>query len=134
MCMSSVQEFLTATVFLGKLQRRENLMAAFQHFDNDDSGFISEEELLQVLGLGTRLAGAAAVVLLTERAHHSVLVVVLCFCRLFSRRACHRRPLSLSWKTVTGTTTGGAQHSIRQPMPAVLCSGQHSCSSMSGAC
>lgn len=70
--MYSVQEFLTATVFLGKLQRRENLMAAFQHFDNDDSGFISEEELLQVLGLGERLAGAAAVVLLTERPHHSV--------------------------------------------------------------
>lgn len=43
-----VQEFLTATVFLGKLQRRENLMAAFQHFDTDSSGFISEEELLQV--------------------------------------------------------------------------------------
>jgi hypothetical protein len=43
-----LQEFLTATVFLGKLQRRENLMAAFQHFDNDDSGYITEEELLLV--------------------------------------------------------------------------------------
>uniref|UniRef100_A0A383VCA4 non-specific serine/threonine protein kinase n=1 Tax=Tetradesmus obliquus TaxID=3088 RepID=A0A383VCA4_TETOB len=43
------QEFLTATVFLGKLQRRENLMAAFQHFDTDGSGFISEEELLEAL-------------------------------------------------------------------------------------
>eukprot|EP00882_Tetradesmus_deserticola_P033647 GHRQ01038454.1.p1 GENE.GHRQ01038454.1~~GHRQ01038454.1.p1 ORF type:complete len:160 (+),score=52.09 GHRQ01038454.1:540-1019(+) len=43
------QEFLTATVFMGKLQRRENLMAAFQHFDTDGSGFISEEELLQAL-------------------------------------------------------------------------------------
>lgn len=43
-----LQEFLTATVFLGKLQRRENLMAAFQHFDHDSSGFITEEELLLV--------------------------------------------------------------------------------------
>lgn len=42
-------EFLTATVFLGKLQRRENLLAAFAHFDVDGSGFISEEELLQAL-------------------------------------------------------------------------------------
>jgi Ca2+-binding EF-hand superfamily protein len=35
-------------VFLGKLQRRENLMVAFQHFDSDGSGFITEEELLSV--------------------------------------------------------------------------------------
>lgn len=89
-CVYTVQEFLTATVFLGKLQRRENLMAAFQHFDNDDSGFISKEELLQVtLGPGARLAGAAAVVALTER---SPQCVVLCSWRLSSRRACHRRP------------------------------------------
>ncbi len=47
-CCHLLQEFLTATVFLGKLQRRENLMAAFQHFDYDKSGFITEEELLQV--------------------------------------------------------------------------------------
>eukprot|EP00878_Enallax_costatus_P023678 GHUV01025209.1.p1 GENE.GHUV01025209.1~~GHUV01025209.1.p1 ORF type:complete len:323 (+),score=102.03 GHUV01025209.1:57-971(+) len=46
------QEFLTATVFLGKLQRRENLMSAFQHFDADSSGFITEEELLVVSGKG----------------------------------------------------------------------------------
>jgi Ca2+-binding EF-hand superfamily protein len=43
-----LQEFLTATVFLGKLQRRENLITAFQHFDNDSSGYITEEELLMV--------------------------------------------------------------------------------------
>jgi calcium-dependent protein kinase len=49
-CCISSQEFLTATVFLGKLQRRENLMAAFQHFDTDGSGFITEDELRQVSG------------------------------------------------------------------------------------
>jgi calcium-dependent protein kinase len=43
------KEFLTATVFLGKLQRRENLMSAFQHFDSDGSGFITEDELLEAL-------------------------------------------------------------------------------------
>jgi Ca2+-binding EF-hand superfamily protein len=79
-CVLSLQEFLTATVFLGKLQRRENLMAAFQHFDNDDSGFISEEELLQV-SVGCVLQwrwGTAVLVPKQQAADSSVLCGVVC--------------------------------------------------------
>ena len=42
------QEFLTATVYLGKLERREQLLAAFQAFDADGSGYITEDELMSV--------------------------------------------------------------------------------------
>lgn len=45
---AALQEFLSATVFLGKLERRELMMAAFAHFDSDGSGFITEEEMRQV--------------------------------------------------------------------------------------
>lgn len=38
-----------ATVFLGKLERRELLLTAFQHFDKDGSGFITEQELVEAL-------------------------------------------------------------------------------------
>ena len=41
-------EFLTATVFLGKLERRELMMRAFEHFDSDNSGYITEDELRAV--------------------------------------------------------------------------------------
>jgi uncharacterized membrane protein YgcG len=40
---------LPATVFLGKLERRELLLTAFQHFDQDGSGFITEAELVEAL-------------------------------------------------------------------------------------
>ncbi len=41
-------------VFLGKLERRELFMTAFQHIDVDGSGFITEEELREVRGGGRR--------------------------------------------------------------------------------
>ena len=42
-------EFLTATVFFGKLERHDRLLAAFQHFDSDGSGHITEAELREGL-------------------------------------------------------------------------------------
>ncbi len=39
-------EFLAATLHLSKLNREENMMAAFKHFDKDDSGFITQAEIL----------------------------------------------------------------------------------------
>ena len=36
-------------MFLGKLERRELLLTAFQHFDKDGSGFITEAELMEGL-------------------------------------------------------------------------------------
>ncbi|KAD0637535.1 hypothetical protein R6Q59_012364 [Mikania micrantha] len=38
-------EFITATMHRHKLDREENLYKAFQHFDKDDSGFITRDEL-----------------------------------------------------------------------------------------
>jgi len=43
------QEFLAATIHLGKLEQEDNLYKAFQHFDTDHSGFISKDELLAAL-------------------------------------------------------------------------------------
>ncbi|KAK9164593.1 hypothetical protein Syun_005495 [Stephania yunnanensis] len=38
-------EFIAATINRHKLQKEENLFKAFQHFDKDNSGFITREEL-----------------------------------------------------------------------------------------
>ncbi|KAF7815829.1 calcium-dependent protein kinase 2-like [Senna tora] len=38
-------EFITATMHRHKLERDENLYTAFQHFDTDNSGFITRDEL-----------------------------------------------------------------------------------------
>ena len=40
-------EFLAATIHLNKLEREENLVAAFSFFDKDSSGCITLEELQQ---------------------------------------------------------------------------------------
>ncbi|CAN8270862.1 unnamed protein product [Cochlearia groenlandica] len=40
-------EFITATIHLNKLDREEHLVAAFQYFDKDGSGYITIDELQQ---------------------------------------------------------------------------------------
>lgn len=40
-------EFITATIHLNKLEREEHLLAAFQYFDKDGSGYITVDELQQ---------------------------------------------------------------------------------------
>jgi calcium-dependent protein kinase len=40
-------EFIAATMHLKKLEREENLIAAFQYFDKDGSGYITVDELQQ---------------------------------------------------------------------------------------
>ena len=40
-------EFIAATVHLNKLEREEHLVAAFQYFDKDRSGYITVDELQQ---------------------------------------------------------------------------------------
>nr|XP_016487379.1 PREDICTED: calcium-dependent protein kinase 5-like [Nicotiana tabacum] len=40
-------EFIAATIHLNKLDREEHLMAAFQYFDKDASGYITVDELQQ---------------------------------------------------------------------------------------
>lgn len=38
-------EFLAATLHLNKMEREENLVAAFAYFDKDGSGYITIDEL-----------------------------------------------------------------------------------------
>lgn len=48
-------EFLAATLHLNKLEREENLIAAFSFFDKDGSGYITVDEIQQAckaFGLG----------------------------------------------------------------------------------
>ncbi|KAL0334490.1 UNVERIFIED_CONTAM: Calcium-dependent protein kinase [Sesamum radiatum] len=40
-------EFIAATIHLNKLEREEHLLAAFQYFDKDGSGYITVDELQQ---------------------------------------------------------------------------------------
>lgn len=48
-------EFLAATLHINKMEREENLVAAFSFFDKDGSGYITVDELQQAckeFGLG----------------------------------------------------------------------------------
>lgn len=48
-------EFLAATLHLNKIEREDNLVAAFSYFDKDGSGYITIDELQQAckdFGLG----------------------------------------------------------------------------------
>lgn len=48
-------EFIAATLHLNKMEREENLVAAFSFFDKDGSGYITIDELQQAckeFGLG----------------------------------------------------------------------------------
>lgn len=45
-CPAACQEFLAATMHMSKLNREENMMEAFKHFDKDNSGFITKEEIV----------------------------------------------------------------------------------------
>lgn len=47
-CMFVCSEFLAATINMGKLEQQENLRKAFEHFDKDGNGQISQSELMQV--------------------------------------------------------------------------------------
>lgn len=40
-------EFIAATLHLNKIEREENLFAAFSYFDKDQSGYITVDELQQ---------------------------------------------------------------------------------------
>nr|XP_043638551.1 calcium-dependent protein kinase 26-like [Erigeron canadensis] len=44
-------EFLAATIHLNKLDREEHLVAAFQYFDTDGSGYITVDELQQTCAI-----------------------------------------------------------------------------------
>lgn len=48
-------EFIAATMHLNKIEREDNLFAAFSYFDKDGSGYITQDELQQAcedFGLG----------------------------------------------------------------------------------
>ncbi|MQL86843.1 hypothetical protein Taro_019379 [Colocasia esculenta] len=40
-------EFIAATLHLNKIEREDNLFAAFSYFDKDGSGYITQDELQQ---------------------------------------------------------------------------------------
>ena len=47
----SIEEFLRATVNYENLVTEKNLKYAFEYFDKDHSGFLSPDEIREVLGL-----------------------------------------------------------------------------------
>ena len=45
--MIDYSEFIAATLHLNKMEREENLLAAFSYFDKDGSAYITIDELQQ---------------------------------------------------------------------------------------
>ena len=56
-CPRADEEFLAATVNQAQLERKENMVKAFEFFDTDRSGFITVDELEQALQVGRAAAG-----------------------------------------------------------------------------
>lgn len=52
------EEFLAATINVGKLEREDHLKRAFEHFDLDGNGQISHDELVQVSWMEACACGA----------------------------------------------------------------------------
>ena len=52
-----LQEFIAATLSQHQMEKAENMRAAFLHFDKDNSGTISKEELREALKVGVRRDG-----------------------------------------------------------------------------
>ncbi|KAK4780670.1 hypothetical protein SAY87_016776 [Trapa incisa] len=59
-------EFITATMHINRMDREEHLYTAFQYFDKDHSGYITNEELEQALGEFGMLEGRDIKEILTE--------------------------------------------------------------------
>lgn len=56
-----LQEFLAATLSQHQMEKEENMRAAFQHFDIDNSGTINKDELRQALQVRSTWCQFAAV-------------------------------------------------------------------------
>ncbi|KAJ9518556.1 hypothetical protein QJQ45_026037 [Haematococcus lacustris] len=65
---SDYEEFLAATINVGKLEREDNLKKAFEHFDLDGNGQITHRELTQALSkLGINDSGIQNIIAEVDR-------------------------------------------------------------------
>nr|KAJ0224683.1 hypothetical protein LSAT_V11C100005030 [Lactuca sativa] len=71
-------EFLTATLHLNKMQREENLLAAFSFFDKDNSGYITQDELQQACrDFGLQDVPLEEMIKEIDQDHVSILVLLM---------------------------------------------------------
>ena len=70
-----LQEFLAATLSTHQIEKAENMRAAFAHFDTDNSGTISKEELRQALQVRGRCVDRRRALLGRGRAGHGVFII-----------------------------------------------------------